>query len=53
MPSKKDNISKFNKYLNSDEMPYIVYTDPGRANISEKSSTKKLSEHISCGYMGF
>ena len=27
MPSEKDNILEFNKYMKSDKMPYIIYSD--------------------------
>ena len=27
MPSEKDNILKFNQYMKSDKMPYIIYAD--------------------------
>ena len=27
MPFKKDEILKFNQYMKSDKMPYIIYTD--------------------------
>ena len=27
MPSEKDKILKFNQYIKSDEMPYIIYAD--------------------------
>ena len=58
MPSEKDNILKFNQYMKSDKMPYIIYAEleslikkvDGCANNPEKFSTTKLSEHIPCGY---
>ena len=45
MPSKKDNISKFNQYMKSDKMPYAIYVEleslikkiDGSANNLEKS----------------
>ena len=44
--------------MKSDKMPYIIYADLESlikkigqcANKPEKSSTKKLGEHIPCGY---
>ena len=27
MQSEKNNILKFNQYMKSDKMPYIIYTD--------------------------
>ena len=59
MPSEKDKILKFNQYLKSDEMPYIIYADlrslikkiDGCANNPEHSSTTKIGEHIPCGYL--
>ena len=27
MSSEKENILEFNRYMNSDKMPYIVYAD--------------------------
>ena len=58
MPSEKDNISEFNQYIKSDEMPYIIYADieslirntDGCINNPEISSTTKIGEHIPCGY---
>ena len=35
MPFKKDEILKFNQYMKSDKMPYIIYTDIGSL-INEK-----------------
>ena len=29
MPSEKDNILKFNQYIKSDKMQYIIYADIG------------------------
>ena len=57
MPSEKDNISKSNQYMRSDEIPHIVYAADieslmkkinGCKNITEKPST--IFEHIPCGY---
>ena len=58
MPSEKDNILKFNQYMKSDKMQYIIYADmesaikkiDGYANNPENSSTTKISELIPCGY---
>ena len=58
MPSEKDNILKFNQYMKSDEMPYIICADieflirkiDGCANNPKNSSTTKHGEHIPCGY---
>ena len=45
IPSEKDKILEFNKYMKSDKMPYIIYADieflikkiDGCANNSENS----------------
>ena len=29
MPSEKDNILKFNQYIKSDKMQYVIYADIG------------------------
>ena len=58
MPSEKDKILKFNQYIKSDKIPYIIYADIESlikkidvcANNPEKSSTTKIGEHIPCGY---
>ena len=58
MPFQKDNILKFNKYMKSNKMPYIIYADFGSlikklevcAKNSEKSSITKIYEHIPCWY---
>ena len=58
MPSKKNNILKFNQYMKSDKMLYIIYGDlqflikkiDGCAKNPEKSSTTKLTERIPWGY---
>ena len=58
MPSEKDNILKFNQYMKSDKMQYIIYADmesvikkiDGCANNPENSSTTKIGELIPCGY---
>ena len=58
MPSKKNEILKFNQYMKSEIMPYIIYTDieslikkiDGRANNPEDSSTKDIDENNACGY---
>ena len=59
MPSKKDNILKFNQCMKSDKMLFIIYADieslikkiDGCANNPEKSSIKKIGEHILYGYL--
>ena len=58
MPSEKDNMLEFNQYIKLDKMPCIIYADieslinktNGSANNPENSSTKKIGEHIPCGY---
>ena len=58
MPSEKHKILEFNQYMKSDKIPYIIYADikslirkiDGCANNPENSSTKKIDEHIPCGY---
>ena len=58
MPSEKDNILEFKKYMKSDKMPNIIYADieslirkiDGCENNPENSSTTKIVEHIPCGY---
>ena len=58
MPSEKVNILEFNQYLKLDKMPYIIFADIESlikkidecASSPEKSSTKKIGEHIPCGY---
>ena len=58
MPTEKHNILKFNQYMKSDKMLYIIYADieslikkiDGCANNPEKSSTTKIVEHITCRY---
>ena len=57
MSSEKDNILKFNQYMKSDEMPYIIYADIESliekidecANNPENSSTATIGEHIPGG----
>ena len=57
--SHQKMISEFNQYKKSDKMPCIIYADieslikkiDGCANNSENSSTKKIGEHIPCGYL--
>ena len=54
MPSEKDNVLEFNKYMKSDKMPYIIYADieslikkaDGCANNPENYSATKIGEHI-------
>ena len=58
MPSEKDNILKFNQYMKSDKIPYIIYANieslikktDGTENNPTNSSTTKIGEHIPCGY---
>ena len=58
IPSEKDKILEFNKYMKSDKMSYIIYADmellikkiDGCANNPENSSTTKIGEHIPCEY---
>ena len=57
MPSEMDNILKFNQYMKSDKIPYIIYARLnlikkicGYANNPENSSTTNIGEHIPCGY---
>ena len=58
MPSEKNNILKFNQQTKWDKIPYIIYADIESlirktdrcASDSEKSSTTKTGEHITCGY---
>ena len=50
MPSEKNKISKFNQFMKSDKMPYVIYDDLVSlikkldvcANNLEKSSTTKI-----------
>ena len=59
MLSEKDNILKFNQYMKSDKMPYIIHTKIESllkridrcADNPENSSTTKVREHIPCGYL--
>ena len=54
MLSLKDNILQFNRYIESDKTPYIIYADldsfikniDGYANNPKKSSAAKTSKHI-------
>ena len=58
MPSEMNNILKFNQYIKSDKMTYIIYADIESlikkmhecANNPEKSSTTKIGENIPSGY---
>ena len=58
IPLEKDKILEFGHYMKSDKMPYIIYTDlkclikiiDGCENNRENSSTRKIGEHIPCGY---
>ena len=59
MSFKEDNVLKFNQYMNSDKMLYIIYADSqtllkktdGCANNLEKSSTTKSGKHILCRFL--
>ena len=52
--SEKDNILKFNEYINLDKMPYIIYVDIESLNKKidrcasnlKNFSTTKIAEHI-------
>ena len=54
MPFKKNNTLKFDQYMKSDKILYIVYADiesltkkiDGCVNNPENSSTTKIGEHI-------
>ena len=58
LPSQKDNILKFNQYMESDKPPCLIYADIESlikkiyrcANNPEKYSTTQIGEHIPCGY---
>ena len=58
MPFLKDNTLKFNPYMKSYQMPYIIYSEfeslikkiDGCANNPENLWTTKIGEHISCRY---
>ena len=58
MPSEKNKILKFNHYMISDKMPYIIYPDlqslikkiGGCSKNPKKSLTTKIGEHIPCRY---
>ena len=58
MPTQKNNTLKCNQYMKSDKAPRIIYADleslmkkgNNCKNISKKSSTTKIGEHIPCGY---
>ena len=58
MSSEKDNILKFNQYMKSDKMPYMIYADivslitkiDGCVNNPENSSATKIGDHIPCEY---
>ena len=53
-----DNKLKFNQYVKSDKIPYIIFADIESltkkigecANNPGKSSTTKIGEHIPCGH---
>ena len=55
--SQSNNVLKFNQYIKSDKIPYIICWPwifdskiNGCANNSEKSSTTKVGERVPCGY---
>ena len=60
MPSENDNVLEFNQYMNSDEMPYIIYEflikieflikKINRCANNPENSLTKIDEHIPCGY---
>ena len=58
MPPSNGDILQFNQSMKPNKMLYIFYPDleslikkiVGWANNAEKSSTKKIGEHVSCGY---
>ena len=58
MPSEDTNTFEFNQYQKSNKTPFTIYTDPksliekidGCKNNPEKSSTRKVSEHIPSGF---
>ena len=43
MPSEKDYILKFNQYMKSNKMTYIIFA-------AIESLIKKIGEHFPCGY---
>ena len=58
MQTEKNKILKFNPYMKSDRMPYIIYADleplirkiDRCENNPENSWTTKIDGHIPCGY---
>ena len=54
----KENILKFNQYMNLNKMLYIIYVDLENlikkidryANKPKKSSVVKTRVHVDCGY---
>ena len=58
IPSDDTKILAFNQYQKSNKITFIIYGDlkslikkvNGCKNNPEKSSTRKISEHIPCGY---
>ena len=61
MPAEKNKILKFNQYMKSDKMSYIIYADleslikniDRYENNTENSSTTKIGENILCGLKVF
>ena len=59
MPSEYNKILEFNQIQKSDKAPCIIYADPecliekidGCKNNPEKSSTTKVFEHFSLGFL--
>ena len=58
MPAEKNKILKFNQYMKSDKMSYIIYADleplikkiDGCESNPENTSATKVVEHIPCGF---
>ena len=58
MPSEETKILELNQFQKSDKPPFIIYADlesliekiHGCKNNPEKSSTRKVREHISSGF---
>ena len=58
IPSDYTKILEFNQYQKSNKIPFIIYGDLKSLikkvneckNNPEKPSTRKISEHIPCGY---
>ena len=58
MPAEKNKILKFNQYMKSDKISYIIYADleclikkiDGCENNPENTLATKEGEHIPCGF---